>query len=142
MACTVARASSRVRALVCGGYNVFRDPSAAWLARANRQRQIPESALAFWNDFTSFDWYAELRRLDIPTLMYCGTDDPHRLRRQDLPVLRGLGVEVAQFDGLDHAALGLTTASSPALAVVASWLDQQCAAAAPGDAGSRTRNWR
>ena len=35
MACTVARASSQVGALICGGYNVFREPSPAWLARAS-----------------------------------------------------------------------------------------------------------
>lgn len=121
MACTVARASSRVRALVCGGFNVLRDPGTAWLARANRQRRIPESARAFWNDFSRFDWHHELKHLGIPKLMYFGTVDPHRLRRPDVPVVQGVGVDVLPFEGLGHADLGLSDETSAR--AVARWLD-------------------
>jgi pimeloyl-ACP methyl ester carboxylesterase len=122
MAAAVAQATPRARLMVCGGFPALRGLSDAWIARMNRQERVPIGSRAFWNWFHSYDWPAELRRLPIPKLVYFGSRDPHRPGRKDQWTLRGLGVDVVEFPGLDHTSCGLGDPASPATEMVAEWL--------------------
>ena len=124
MACAIAQATPRARLVVCGGFNVLRGLSDAWLARMNRELRVPVGSRAFWNWFHSYDWHAELRHLAVPKFMYWGALDAQRVSPKDQHILRGLGVEFAEFAGLDHAGCGLGDPSSPATDVVADWLER------------------
>lgn len=110
--------------MVCGGFNVLRGLSDAWLARMNRERRVPVGSRTFWNWFHSYDWHAELRHMAIPKLMYWGTLDAQRVSLKDQHILRGLGIEVAEFAGLDHGRCGLGDPASPATDLVADWLQR------------------
>ena len=122
MACTVAQATSRARLLVCGGFNPLRGLSDAWLARMNREQRVPLGSREFSNYFHTFDWHRELRRLDVPILMYAGTVDTQRLSRSERHILHALGADVVEFDGLDHRRSGLVEPESPATLAVSEWL--------------------
>lgn len=122
MACTVAQATSRARLLICGGFNPLRGLSDAWLARMNREQRVPLGSREFWNYFHTFDWHGEFRRLSIPMLTYAGTLDQQRLTRGDRAIMRALGVDVIEFDGLDHSRCGLGDPDSPATGAVTAWL--------------------
>jgi hypothetical protein len=124
MACVIAQATPRARLMVCGGFNVLRGLSDAWLARMNRERRVPVGSRTFWHWFHSYNWHAELRRMAVPKLMYWGTLDAQRVARKDQHVLRGLGIEVAEFTGLDHGGCGLGDPESPATDMVANWLQR------------------
>ncbi|GAA5005628.1 hypothetical protein GCM10023317_40270 [Actinopolymorpha pittospori] len=54
--------------------------------------------------------------------MYWGTLDAQRVSLKDQHILRGLGIDVAEFAGLDHGGCGLGDPDSPATAVVPDWL--------------------
>lgn len=125
MACAIAQATPRARLMVCGGFNVLRDLSDAWLARMNRERRVPVGSRAFWNWFHSYDWHLELRRMAAPKLMYWGTLDSQRVSLKDQHVLRALGVHVAEFPGLDHRGCGLGDRAGPVTEMVAGWLRRQ-----------------
>lgn len=124
MACAIAQATPRARMLVCGGFNVRRGMSDAWLARMNRERRIPVGSRAFWNWFHCYDWHAELRRMAVPRLMYWGTLDAQRVSLKDQYILQGLGIEVFEFAGLDHGGCCLGDPGSPATDSVADWLQR------------------
>jgi hypothetical protein len=108
--------------MVCGGFNVLRGLSDAWLARMNRERRIPVGSRTFWNWFHSYNWHAELRQMAIPKLMYWGALDAQRVSLKDQYILRGVGIDVAEFAGLDHGRCGLGDPESPATDMVADWL--------------------
>jgi pimeloyl-ACP methyl ester carboxylesterase len=124
MACTTAQATPRARLLVCGGFNVLRGLSNAWLARMNCERRIPVGSRTFWNSFHSYDWHAELRQIAVPKLMYWGTADAQRVSLKDQYILRDLGVEFVEFAGLNHGDCSLGDPTSPATDVVADWLQR------------------
>jgi hypothetical protein len=122
MACAVAQATPRARLLVCGGFNVLRGLSDAWVARMNYEGRIPVGSRTFWNWFHRYDWHVELRRMSIPRLMYWGSLDSQRASLKDQNILRSLGVDVVEFAGLNHGRCGLSDPDSPASAMVARWL--------------------
>jgi pimeloyl-ACP methyl ester carboxylesterase len=122
MACAVAQATPRARLMVCGGFNVLRGLSDAWVARMNRQGRIPVGSRSFWNWFHRYDWHAELRRMTIPKLVYWGSLDTKHASLKDKHILRGLGVDAVEFPGLDHVRCGLGDPDSPATELVANWL--------------------
>jgi len=124
MAWTVAQATRRARLVVCGGFNVLRGPSDAWIARMNRQGRVPLGPRSFWNWFHGFDWHAELRRLQIPILLYFGSKDAQRVKPKDQVVLRAVGVDVVELPGLNHDNCGLGDPQSPATEMVADWLQR------------------
>ena len=122
MACAIAQATPRARLMVCGGFHVLRGLSDAWLARMNRERRIPVGSRTFWNWFHRYDWYAELRHMAIPKLVYFGSLDAQRVPLKEQYVLRGLGVDVVEFPDLNHSRCGLGNPDSPATDAVADWL--------------------
>lgn len=122
MACAVAQATPRARLMVCGGFHVLRGLSDAWVARMNRERRIPVGSRTFWNWFHQYDWYAELRHMAIPKLVYFGSLDAQKVPPKEQDILRGLGVDVVEFPGFDHSRCGLGNPDSPATDVVADWL--------------------
>lgn len=122
MACAVAQATPRARLVVCGGFHVLRGPSDAWIARMNREGRVPIGPRSFWNWFHGFDWHAELRHMEIPKLLYFGSQDAQRVKPKDQVILRALGVEVVEFPGLNHSNCGLGDPDSPATEMVADWL--------------------
>ena len=125
MACAIAQATSRAQVVVCGGFNVLRGLSDGWLARMNQERRIPVASRTFWNWFHAYDWYVELRRLRTPMLTYFGSLDRQRVSVKDQNILRGLGIDVVEFAGLDHGRCGLGDPGSPATATVTDWLQAQ-----------------
>jgi hypothetical protein len=131
MTCAIAQATPRARLVVCGGFNVLQGPWDGWLARMNRERRIPTGNRTFWNSFHAFDWYVELRRLRAPMLTYFGSLDRQRVAVKDQHILRGSGVDVVEFAGLDHSRCGLTDSGSPATATVTAWLGAQWLAGGP-----------
>lgn len=133
MACALAQASPRVGAVICGGFNALRPPTAAWIARMNREKRVAVGSRAFWNYFLGFDWHHELSRLEVPILMYAGTRDRQRPSLRDQRVLRALGIDVVDLEGHDHAECGLDRPASPATDVVTSWLQTTAGDAALRD---------
>ena len=87
MACAVAQATPRARLMVCGGFNVLRGLSDAWVARMNHEGRIPVGSRALWNWFHGYDWHVELRRMSIPRLMYWGSLDSRRASLKDQHIL-------------------------------------------------------
>lgn len=90
----------------------------------NREERVPLGSREFWNYFHSYDWHHELRRLEIPSLIYAGTLDKQRLSPNEQLVVRALGVDVIAFDGLGHFDSGLNDPDSPATTAVSEWLHQ------------------
>jgi hypothetical protein len=84
----------------------------------NEPRAAGRSSRAFWNYFTAFDWHHEVGRLHVPILLYAGSRDKQRPRDHDQLILRTLGIDVIDLDGLDHAKCGLGNRASPATSVV------------------------
>jgi pimeloyl-ACP methyl ester carboxylesterase len=108
MAVAVAHASRRVTAMVCGGWSPAERISEARLRRMDRSPRLPDRDRVFWHWHSRFDWLKELSAMQMPRLVYVGTDDPPRVRGpRGIPrtksALEGLGVQVLEFDGLDHA---------------------------------------
>ena len=125
MACAVAQATPRARAVVCGGFNVLRPPTAAWIATMNREQRVAAGSRAFWNYFTGFDWHLELRRLEVPILVYAGTRDKQRPTVRDQGILRALEIDVVNLRGFNHPECGLGNSASPATSVVTDWLQHR-----------------
>ena len=85
---------------------------------------------AFWHWHSGFDWLTELSLIDVPRLVYVGTEDAPRMRGpRGIPRVRGdlenRGVEVHELDGLDH----ITCMTEPAFStrvepMVVEWLDK------------------
>jgi pimeloyl-ACP methyl ester carboxylesterase len=104
MAVAVAQASARVTALVAGGCSLLDRPTDAWIKRMDREQRVPVAARAFWHWYRRFDWLRELGAMQFPKLVYVGTMDRQQASgvRRSYELLRGQGVSVVQFDGLDH----------------------------------------
>jgi pimeloyl-ACP methyl ester carboxylesterase len=125
MAMAVAAASDRVTAMVCGGWSPAERPNEAAMERGG----TPAGQRAFWHWYAAFDWMDELGAMQIPRLVYVGTDDGPRMRGpRGIPRTRGAlserGVTVMELGGLDH----LTCMAEPAFSArvgpaVTSWLD-------------------
>jgi pimeloyl-ACP methyl ester carboxylesterase len=47
MAAAVAQASPRVTALICGGFSLTTEPTAAWMNRMEREQRVPVAARVF-----------------------------------------------------------------------------------------------
>lgn len=94
----------RVDALVAGACLLIDEPSDAWLARSERQGRVPVGPMTFWRWFRRFDWLAELGAMPFPRLYYVGTEDTtrHRAMRRHRDALVERGVEIMEFEGLDH----------------------------------------
>jgi pimeloyl-ACP methyl ester carboxylesterase len=99
----------------------LRGLSDSFVSRMNREQRIPVGSRTFWNCFHRCDWYAELRHLTIPKLVYFGSLDAQRVPLKDQYVLRGVGVDVHEFPDLGHRECGLN-AENPATEMVADWL--------------------
>jgi pimeloyl-ACP methyl ester carboxylesterase len=129
MALTVAQASDRVTAAVCGGWSPAERQSDARLQRIDREQRAPVSQRAFWRWHSSSNWLDELAALDLPVLVYVGNDDRPRVRGpRSIPRTRAalieLGITVFEFADLDH----LTCQSEPAFSTrvgpaVIGWFD-------------------
>jgi hypothetical protein len=125
MAAVVAQASRRVTALVAGGFSLATEPTRAQVARMEREQTVPAMSLAFWRQYTRFDWTAELAAMACPRLVYLGSEERTRaagLRRTRAALVTG-GTTVLEFDGLDHQ----TCSAEPALSAriipkVTEWL--------------------
>jgi pimeloyl-ACP methyl ester carboxylesterase len=127
MAAAVAQATARVTAMVTGGFSLLDQPTDAWIRRMDREQRVPVAARTFWHWYKRFDWLHELGAMQIPKLVYVGAMDrtqaPGIRRTRDL--LRGRGMSVIQFDGLDH----LTCQRGPdfsgrVLPTLLKWLDE------------------
>lgn len=105
MAACVARATPRTAAIVGGGFALLDTPTAGEQRRLERVLRANHPSRAFWQWFTQFDWAAELAAMHCPRLLYFGADDlgkqGRRLRRSRKR-LEACGVDVVEFEGLDH----------------------------------------
>jgi pimeloyl-ACP methyl ester carboxylesterase len=117
MAATVAQATSRVAALIVGGFSLVRGgPSDARLARMDREQRVPAMDRAFWHWLKRFDWLDELAAMPCPKLVYFGSEDRTQGPgiRRSRAALTERGVTVIELDGLDHA----TCMAEPALSTL------------------------
>jgi len=129
MALAVARASSRVTAVVAGGWSPGGGPSATRVRRLEREGRTPAASLAFWRWYARFDWLDELAAMPLPRLVYVGSDDGPRVRGprgvpRTRPALVERGVTVMEFSGLDHQTCNAEPAlSRQVVPSVIDWLD-------------------
>ena len=86
---------------------------------------VAAGSRAFWNYFTGFDWHLELRRLEVPILVYAGTRVEKRPSVRDQGILRALEIDVVNLEGFDHPECGLGNSASPATSVVTDWLQHR-----------------
>ncbi|NYJ75880.1 alpha/beta fold hydrolase [Allobranchiibius huperziae] len=105
MAACVARATTRVSAMVCGGYSLF-DPLTPGTLRQLDHRLRPDHASrSLWWWVNRFDWSNEVATMPCASLFYWGSDDRQmatKLRRAQNQLLLG-DAEFVEFAGLDHA---------------------------------------
>ncbi|MEQ7127028.1 alpha/beta hydrolase [Actinopolymorpha sp. B11F2] len=128
MAAAVAQATPRTAAMVTGGFSlVDGGPTDARLARMDREQRVPVAPRAFWHWRKRFDWLDELAAMPCPRLLYVGREDrPAALGiRGSRDALTERGVDVIEFDGLDHR----TCEREPALSTrvvptVVDWFDE------------------
>lgn len=126
MAAATAQATSRVTALVMGGFAPTSRPTDAWMARADRDQRIPQASRSFWHDFRRFDWLDELTTMQCPRLLYTGAEDraqaPGLRRCRDR--LTAAGATIIEFPGLDHRSCQAEPALSTHIVPrVVSWLE-------------------
>jgi hypothetical protein len=105
MALVVAQASRRVTAMVCGGWSPAERQSEAQLRRMDAEQRAPVSQRAFWHWHSRFNWMDELAAMQIPKLVYVGSNDRPRVRGpRGVPRTREAlverGVKVLEFEGL------------------------------------------
>lgn len=128
MAAAVAQATSRVTAMVAGGFSLTTQPTDAWIDRMDRQQRVPVAARLFWHWFKRFDWCEELATIQCPRLAYVGGDDRTQapgLRRAGESLAR-CGVTVIEFDGLDHRTCHCEPALSTRIVpTVLGWLNNR-----------------
>lgn len=128
MAAAVAQATSRVNAMVAGGFSLATEPTDAWIGRMDREQRVPVAARVFWHWFKEFDWCEELATMRCPRLAYVGGDD-----RTQAPGLRrtggsltDCGVTLIEFDGLDHRTCqGEPALSTRIVPTVVDWLNNR-----------------
>jgi pimeloyl-ACP methyl ester carboxylesterase len=109
MAACVARATSRATAMVSGGIALLRVMTPAEQRRGERALRADHPSRPFWRWFMRFDWAAELAAMQCPKLVYFGAEDfgaQGRRLRHDRAQLEAVGVDVIEFEGLDHALCG------------------------------------
>ena len=106
MAASIAQATSRVAAAVCGGYALVGFPTDAFMRRMDRELRVPVASRTFWHWFKRFDWLEELARMPCPRLVYVGADDRTQARQmgRTREYLRDQGVDFIEFEGFDHRA--------------------------------------
>ena len=128
MAMAVTQASTRVLAMVGGGWSPAARPSTAHLQRMDRERRGSAGQRAFWHWYTRFNWMDELAVTQVPRLVHVGTEDGPRMQGpRGIPrtrtALMDRGVRVVEFDGLDHATCMAEPAFSTQVApAVTDWL--------------------
>lgn len=109
MAACVGQATPRTAGVVAGGMALLDSPTAAELRRGERVLRADHPSRAFWRWWSQFDWAAELAAMHFPMLVYFGGDDlgtqGRRLRRARKR-LEACGVDVVEFEGLDHQTCG------------------------------------
>ncbi|MBW3589960.1 MAG: alpha/beta hydrolase [Actinobacteria bacterium] len=101
MSAAIARATPRAAGMVAGAFGLLNRPSEAMMRRGYRE--------AFYRWFFSFDWTHELAVMACPKLVYFGGDDlgeQGRSLRRTREQLEGTGVDVVEFEGLDHRTIG------------------------------------
>jgi pimeloyl-ACP methyl ester carboxylesterase len=127
MSAAVGKASDRVAAMICGGYPLVGQPTAAWMGRMDRDLLGTAASRAFWHWYKRFDWLEELSALPCPRLLYVGGDDrtfAPAVRRTREPLVK-CGVTVIEFDGLDHRSCNDEPAVSDRIVpTVMSWLER------------------
>lgn len=109
MALAVAQASPRVTAVVCGGWSPAERHSEARLRRMEREERPPVAARTFWRWYSGFNWLDELALMQLPKVVYVGTEDTPRVRGpRGVPRTREAlierGVNLLELEGLDHEA--------------------------------------
>jgi pimeloyl-ACP methyl ester carboxylesterase len=105
MAACVARATPRVAALICGGYNLFTPLTAGTLRQLDRRLHPDHPSRSLWWWVSTFDWNSEVRAMSCPVLLYWGSDDlqSKKLRRAQARLTLN-DVDFVELAGLDHTA--------------------------------------
>jgi pimeloyl-ACP methyl ester carboxylesterase len=125
MGLSIARATTRVAGLVCGGF--WPGLVTPGLVRQLDRRLSPDHpSRSLWWWFKDFDWSDELSRMSCARLLYWGGQDrqmAQRLRRTR-EQLTLQDVDFIEFPGLDHGACGSPEAAeSVVVPEVATWLE-------------------
>ena len=84
MGAAIARRTSRVAALVCGGFSPVDLPTPGMMRQMDRRLRPDDPSRSLWWWFKGFDWSKELSEMSCPRLLYWGSEDRQmaiRLRR-------------------------------------------------------------
>jgi pimeloyl-ACP methyl ester carboxylesterase len=130
MAACIARATSRVAGLVCGGFAPLDFPTPGVLRQLDRRLASDDASRSLWWWFKTFDWTAELSAMSCPRLLYWGSEDRQmakRLRRTREHLLLQ-DVDFIEFAGLDHGAFKGDVQENTVVPTVADWISQRVGA--------------
>jgi pimeloyl-ACP methyl ester carboxylesterase len=134
MAACIARASSRIAGLVCGGYALLGTPTAGVIRQMDRRLPPDHPSRTQWAWVTKFDWAQELRSMTFPRLFYWGSEDTSvqmakRLRRVREQFTED-DIDFVEFPGVGHEVGGdETLVTELVIPTLTSWVEERLGSA-------------
>jgi pimeloyl-ACP methyl ester carboxylesterase len=130
MAACVARATTRVAAMICGGFALFDHFTPATMRQLDRRLRPNHASRSLWPWVNAFEWTDEVGSMSCACLVYWGSEDRQmaaKLRRSQ-GQLALQHVDFVEFVGPDHGACNSReTLESTVVPAIKSWLTRRVA---------------
>jgi pimeloyl-ACP methyl ester carboxylesterase len=106
MAACIARASTRVAGLICGGFALGAIPTPGALRQMDRRLPVNHPSRTQWEWVGRFDWDEELRSMRFPRLFFWGSEDTSAQMAKRLRKIRERfaddDIDFVEFPGVGH----------------------------------------